>query len=193
VTPIPRLAGLTAAGTGLLGGAGMVIGVAALPHPWTTGFVSQAGAPGAGHAGFYRTGVLLLAVTLILLGVALGGLPQVVLTVAGLLATVSGRVSCTGDCPLPPYEHPTPQDLVHAGTSIAAIGLTALAMLIVAVRSRDRLARVSTAVCVPLLCALAVALLAVGRGFATAVLERISLTLILGWVVASALRCGIDA
>ncbi len=39
-----------------------------MPHPWTTGYVSEAGAPGAAHAGTYRIGLLLLAIALLLLG-----------------------------------------------------------------------------------------------------------------------------
>jgi Protein of unknown function (DUF998) len=185
-----RPASLVAAATGLVGGALMAVGVAALPHPWTTGYVSQAGAPGAANATYYRGGVLLLAITLVLLGLVLLGpaTSRLVLIAGGVLATVSSQVTCTANCPLPPYEHSTAQDLVHAATSIGAIGLSTLAMLLIAVIDKDRLARVSFAICAPIELALAVTLLAVGRSEITAVLERVALLAVLGWTVVCALR-----
>ena len=110
---------------------------------------------------------------------------------AGALTAVSSRISCTASCPLPPYEHTTAQDLVHAGTSIAAIGLTVLAMLAVAATAADRVqkrvARIGAVVCTPILVALAITLLAIGRSTVTAVLERLGLVGVLGWVTACAL------
>jgi hypothetical protein len=202
---VRRWAALAGALTGLAGGVLMTVGVSALPHPWISGYVSEAGAPDARLAAIYRTGVLLLALTLILIGTAAGwservrlgtvglggaGLVGVCLVVAGGVALVSSRVSCTAGCPLPPYAHTTAQDLLHAGSSMAAIGLTTLAMLITALasthRTRARIARVSFAISAPLLAALAIALLAIGRSTATAVLERAALLAVLGWVVAYA-------
>jgi len=185
-----RLASLVAAATGLAGGALMAVGVAALPHPWTTGYVSQAGAPGATNAAYYRAGVLLLAITLILLGLVLLGLAmtRLALIAGGVLATVSSQVTCTANCPLPPFEHTTAQDLVHAATSIGAIGLSTLAMLLIAVIDKDRLTRIGFAICAPIELALAVTLLAVGRSEITAVLERVAVLAVLGWIVVCALR-----
>lgn len=195
---IRRVAALTSALTGLTGGVLIAIAVAAMPHPWTTGYVSEAGAPGAAHAGTYRIGLLLLAIALLLLGnvvittPAMGmGITGILLVAAGALTAVSSRVSCTANCPLPPYEHSTVQDLVHAGTSIAAVGLTSLAMLAVAASATDRrqvhVARTAAAICLPVLVALAIALLAIGRSTLTAVLERLGLAGVLLWVVACAL------
>jgi arginine exporter protein ArgO len=186
-----RAATISAVVTALLGGALMAYGVSALPRPWTTGYISQAGAPGATHAGAYRAGVLLLALTLFLLGNALMSLAGVLLIGAGALAAVSSRISCTPGCPLPPYEHSTGRDLVHAGTSIAAIGVTVLAMLAIAAFSPDhrqrRVARIAAVICGPVLVALAITLLAIGRSTTTAVLERIGLTGVLFWVIGCAL------
>lgn len=191
MTEIRRVTAGIAAVTALLGAVFIAIGVSALPHPWTTGYVSQAGAPGAAHASAYRVGVLLFAITLFLLAGTLMGIVGVVLIVAGALAAVSSRISCTADCPLPPYEHTTTQDLLHAGTSIAAIGLTVLAMLVVAALSTDsrqrRVAGLAAAICVPILVTLAITLLSIGRSATTAILERIGLAGVLVWVIGCAL------
>jgi hypothetical protein len=188
---VRRTATTTAVLTAITGGALMAYGVSAMPHPWTTGYISQAGAPGAAHAGAYRAGVLLLAITLFLLGNALVSLAGVLLIGAGGLAAISSRVSCTPGCPLPPYEHSTTRDLVHAGTSIAAIGITVLAMLAIAALSPDRpqarAARIAAVVCVPVLVTLAITLLAIGRGTTTAVLERVGLVAVLAWIITCAL------
>ena len=48
------------------------------------------------------------------------------------------------------------------------------------------LARIAAVICVPVLVALAITLLAIGRSTTTAVLERIGLTGVLLWVIAGA-------
>jgi cytochrome bd-type quinol oxidase subunit 2 len=96
-------------------------------------------------------------------------------------------VSCTPGCPLPPYESPSPADLVHAAASASALTLAAIAMLLMA-RASDcherlcRVSRVCARVTVPLLAAAGLAMLIVGRGYVTGVLERMALVASLAWL-----------
>jgi hypothetical protein len=113
------------------------------------------------------------------------------LIVASGLALVSSRVSCTAGCPLPPYQRTTFQDLVHAVASVGAVGFVALAMLVIATvfppGALRSVARVATVVSMPLLVALAVAILAAGAGELTGALERTSLVVVLASVIGAAL------
>jgi hypothetical protein len=119
------------------------------------------------------------------------------LLLAGALGGVSSGVSCTAGCPLPPYEHTTTRDLVHASTSIGAVGFATLAMLIVAIAGVDgrlrRIAQVCFAICAPLLLALAVGLLALGRSPTTAILERVALAGVVAWGIATAVALRTDS
>lgn len=188
---------------GLLGGLFVGIGVSALPEPWIRGYVSEGGVAGAGHSTVYRIGIAALAVSIGLLGLAVNqqrARPRIArwpavawmgLIVAAGLGLVSSRVSCTAGCPLPPYQRTTFQDLVHAVASVGAVGFVALAMLVIAIvfpsGALRSAARVATVVSMPLLIALAVAILAVGAGTLTGVLERISLVAVLTSVIGTAL------
>ena len=190
---------------GLLGAVFIMIGVSALAHPWSNGYVSEAGATTSGHHSIYRVGIALVAISIGLLGAALIADPAppahrwwprwipaawTLLAIGAVLGSVSSRVSCTTGCPLPPYETTTAQDMVHAVTSIGAVGFGTLAMLAIAVTypagAVRRLARVGAAVCVPPLVFLAVAILAIGRGPVTGITERAALALVLAWMTATA-------
>ena len=184
----------------------IVIGVAALPDPWTGGYVSEAGASSASQHSLYRVGILLVSIALGLLAAAVAAavaspvahplVPRwfptawALLLAAAGLGAVSSRVSCTTGCPLPPYQTTTARDLVHAGTSVAAVGFVGLSMLVLVLTdppgSVRRLARWGAVVCWPPLVFLAVAILAVGHGALTAITERIALALVLLWALTTA-------
>jgi hypothetical protein len=178
----------------LLSGIGLVF--ATRDGPGIAGYVSESGVPGAPHALLYRITLLLLACAAAAAALALRPVAALAalalgLAVPGLL--VSGAVPCSTGCPLPPYEHATTADLVHAGASIAATGLCALAMLAAATWCSDRwvrlASRVAVAVTVPAGTAMLAGLLLSGRTVLTGVLERVLLAACLGWVAAvSALR-----
>ena len=173
--PIPRLARIAAglAAASVLIGAGLVVSALVAAHRlWFGGYVSEAGV--GPQAAAFRLGVIGLAVGLILLGVALAAtLPEVTVLLAGggLLASLSGSVSCSEGCPLPPYESPTPADLVHAVASILAVGVVVLAMIAIAVLAADpvlrQVSRVVAYAVVPLLAIMSAAMLAAGRGHLT--------------------------
>lgn len=190
-----RCAAGVAAITALAGGVAVVIALAALPHPWTGGYVSEAGVATDPRAALYRIGILGVAVSLVLLGIVLFHAVRVaaaLLAVAGVLASISASVPCTAGCPLPPYERTTPMDLVHAGASTAAVGFAALAMGVTAMtvdradRWLYRAAQIGFGLVAPMLAGLAVGLLAVGRGELTAVLERAALGTLLIWLTTTA-------
>jgi hypothetical protein len=172
---------VVAALAGVAGAVALIVSVAALGHPWTSGYVSEAGV--GPRSGAYRLGILALSVALLLLGGAVqrliaGGL----LVAAGAFGTVSAAVTCTPGCPLPPYQHSTAQDLVHATASCLSVGLTALAMAAIGTRA----SRWMFAITAALLAALGITLLAIGRSTTTAVLERLVLTVLVAWAVATA-------
>jgi Protein of unknown function (DUF998) len=122
-----------AAGVCVLGG-GVAVATAAAAGPGraVTSYLSEAGA--GPHATPYRLGVLALALGLLLLALAL---PPALRLAAGFLgaaavcAVLSGTVTCSAGCPLPPYEPTTPRDLVHGTASIAAVAACVFAMLAV--------------------------------------------------------------
>ncbi|MDG4829642.1 DUF998 domain-containing protein [Solwaraspora sp. WMMD1047] len=134
--PLRRAAGWGAAGCALAGTAAVAVAVVAGPGPGPTGYVSEAGIAGSDYATAYRSGVLGLAVALLLLAAALPGAPRMA---AGLLAAaaggtaVSATVNCSVGCPLPPFESATTADLVHGAASIAAVACCVFAMLALAV------------------------------------------------------------
>jgi hypothetical protein len=200
-SPAARLAATLAwvsAVCALLGAVLVGVGVSALPHPWTHGYVSEGGVAGAGHATLYRIGIAALALSMGLLGLALARgpapgrppfwlrwwpLPWLSLVLGAAMGLVSSRVTCTRGCPLPPYQRTTFQDLVHAAASVGAVSFTALAILGIALiypaGPLRRVARMATAICMPMLVALAVAIGVIGRGVTAGVLERISLAAVL--------------
>ncbi|WP_422752837.1 DUF998 domain-containing protein [Micromonospora sp. WMMD708] len=189
------VAGWIAAGCVLLGGVAVTVAVGAGPGgPWR-GYVSEAGVSDSAFASTYRLGVFALAAALLSLAAAL---PATLRLAAGLLlagaagTVVSGAVTCSAGCPLPPFETATPADLVHAGASIVAAGVTVLAMLVVgflrpATPELRRVARVAGVVALPVAGAVALGLLTVGRGDLVAGLERMLLVICAGWGLCTAL------
>ncbi|WP_433652328.1 DUF998 domain-containing protein [Micromonospora zamorensis] len=189
-----RVAGSAAAGCALAGAVAVTVAVVAGPGPGLTGYVSEAGIAGSGHATTYRIGILALAAALLLVGVAL---PPGVWAAPALLATgavftaVSGAVTCSAGCPLPPFERATAADLVHGGTSIAATASVVLAMVTLAVSGPAgpvlrRLAGLAAAVALPLCAAVGLAMLVLGRGAVVGVLERLVLAVAVLWGLATA-------
>ncbi|MFI6255362.1 DUF998 domain-containing protein [Micromonospora zamorensis] len=189
-----RVAGSAAAGCALAGAVAVTVAVVAGPGPGLTGYVSEAGIAGSGHATTYRIGILALAAALLLVGVAL---PPGVWAAPALLATgavftaVSGAVTCSAGCPLPPFERATAADLVHGGTSIAATASVVLAMVTLAVSGPAgpvlrRLAGLAAAVALPLCAAVGLAMLVLGRGAVVGVLERLVLAVAVLWGLSTA-------
>jgi len=176
--------------------AALGLGLATRGGPGIAGYVSESGVAGAPHALAYRLALVLLAVAA---GAAALGLRPVAgsaalalgLAVPCLLA--SETVQCSPGCPLPPYQRPTAGDLVHAGASIAAVGLCALAMLAAALWSTDRMVRVGARWAVvamtPVGTAMVVGLLLVGRSPFTGVVERVCLAGCLTWVTFTSVVC----
>lgn len=185
--------GKSAAACLIAGAAAVTVAVVAGPAPAWTGYVSEAGVGPGAHASAYRWGVLGVAVGLALLAAAMLATSRVA---AGLLAgaaagaALSGSVTCSAGCPLPPFEHGTPADLVHAAASIAAVAGCVFAMLAVAATADPRLrrgSRVAASVALPLSATVGVGMLAIGRGAVVGVVERALLVTIALWLVGLAL------
>ncbi|MCG5444945.1 DUF998 domain-containing protein [Micromonospora sp. NIE79] len=185
-----RVAGSAAAGCTLAGAVAVTLAVVGGPGPGLTGYVSEAGIAGSAHAATYRIGILALAGALLLIGAALP--PGVWAAAPALLATgavftaVSGAVTCSDGCPLPPFERATTADLVHGGASIAATAAVVFAMITLAVsgpagRTVRRLAGVAAALALPLCATVGLAMLVIGRGPVVGVLERLILALAVLW------------
>ncbi|PMR59656.1 DUF998 domain-containing protein [Verrucosispora sp. ts21] len=194
----------------LVGAVAATFAVVAGPGPGLTGYVSEAGVADSIYAWTYRLGVLTLGAALLLLAAALrdrsryDAVPRparrpdralriaVVLLVVGAVATaLSGAVTCSDGCPLPPFETPTVADLVHGAASIVAAGATVLAMIAIlfsraAAEPLRRTATICVASALPLAGALGLAMLLVGRGTLAGVLERLLLLVIVGWGVVTA-------
>ncbi|MET8261554.1 DUF998 domain-containing protein [Micromonospora sp. NPDC005205] len=190
-----RVAGSAAAGCTLAGAVAVTLAVVAGPGPGLTGYVSEAGIAGSAHAATYRIGILALAGALLLIGAALP--PGVWAAAPALLATgavftaVSGAVTCSGGCPLPPFERATTADLVHGGASIAATAAVVFAMIALAVsvpagRTVRRLAGVAAVLALPLCATVGLAMLVIGRGPVVGVLERLILALAVLWGLGTA-------
>jgi hypothetical protein len=122
------------------------------------------------------------------------------LVAAGLFGGGSAAVPCSAGCPLPPHETPTAMDLVHAGVSIAAVAAVSLAILALALLTDpaamarwaalgDRWtswlpvtpsglaglvgpSRLAALIVVPMVAADGLAILVLGRGHVTGLLER---------------------
>ncbi len=155
-----------------------------------TGYLSELGVSSEPYAARYRAGMLLLAAGVALLGTALWPLTRLGASLLGLAAVngvVSGSVACSDGCPLPPYERFTAADLVHGGTSAAAVGFCTLAIFAVGKATTGsilgRVCLLSFGVVAPLVVAVGVAMLTVGRGTVTSVLERLTLSASLAWII----------
>ncbi|MCZ7376268.1 DUF998 domain-containing protein [Micromonospora sp. WMMC250] len=196
-----RVAGSAAAGCAVAGAAAVTVAVVAGPGPGFTGYVSEAGIAGSAHALTYRIGILALAAALLLIGAAL---PPGVWAAPALLATgavftaVSGAVTCSAGCPLPPFERATVADLVHGGASIAATAAVVFAMVTLSVSGPAgpavrRLAGPAAALALPLCAAVGLAMLVLGRGTFVGVLERLILGLAVLWGVATATALALAA
>jgi hypothetical protein len=173
-------------------GIGLVLtAVLATRRLWFAGYVSEAGVATEPHVPAYQGGMFCLAVGLSLLGVAASTIAPVaawLLAAAGALATVSGAVPCSAGCPLPPYEPATMADLVHGGASAMAVAACTLAMGALALRSSGgvaKLSRIAFWVVAPLVAMAALAMLTVGRGHATGLLERVILVASTAWILAT--------
>lgn len=175
----------------------MLVALVAGPRGWWDGYVSEAGTGGQPFAITYRSGLVLLAVGVALLGVALREirLAQVSLLVAAVLAATSGLVACSDTCPLPPYEPATAADIVHATASV--VGMIMLSGAMAAVWFADprpvmkRLTAVAVVVIVPLGAALGATMLFVGRSDFGAVVERLVLIVAVSWLVGTGLVSGL--
>ncbi|MFV2100349.1 DUF998 domain-containing protein [Micromonospora sp. LOL_024] len=199
---VRRSAALVAALCVLAGTAAVTLAVVAGPGPGLTGYVSEAGVADSGYAWTYRFGVFALAGALLLLAVALrAGAPHyddralrvavALLLAAGLCTVLSGAVTCSAGCPLPPFERATVADLVHGTASIAASAAAVFAMLAfalspVARRPLRRTGFVAAAVSLPVAGAVGLAMLLVGRSPLVAVLERLLLAVAAAWALATA-------
>ncbi|WP_174533568.1 DUF998 domain-containing protein [Micromonospora chalcea] len=178
------------AAVGLAAGvAAVAVAVVAGPGPGPVAYVSEAGIADSGYAGAYRIGIFSVAASLLLLA---GALPPGLRAAAGLLgvgavATVlSGAVTCSEGCPLPPFEATTVADLVHGGASIAATAAVVLAMLVVlfspaADQGLRRIAAVGAALALPVAAVVALALLLVGRSTLLGLSERVLLVVVAAW------------
>ncbi|WP_250005422.1 DUF998 domain-containing protein [Actinoplanes sp. M2I2] len=180
--------------------AGAVVMLIALVAPagsWWDGYVSEAGTAGQPYAIPYRSGLVVLAAGVGLLGWALRDLRLVggCLLVSSLLAATSGLVACSDTCPLPPYEPSTAADIVHALASVAGMIVLAGAMAAVwFARPRPamtRLAAVGVVLIVPLGAALGLTMLFVGRSDFGAVVERLVLVVAVSWLVGTGLTAGV--
>ncbi|MFC7484626.1 DUF998 domain-containing protein [Luedemannella flava] len=176
-----------------MGGTLFVGAVLADQGVWYAGFVSEAGVPGQGFRAPYVVGLFGVGVALVCLAGALrvlAALPALAIAAGGLLASTAAAVPCSPGCPLPPYETPTGQDLVHAGAAVAGAGLCALAVLLLALRRRDdvtrRVSRVALGPVVVAGVATLYGLAFVGRSTFTGTAERVLLVLIIAWTVALA-------
>ncbi|HET6484406.1 MAG TPA: DUF998 domain-containing protein [Actinoplanes sp.] len=190
-------AGFGAALAVAAGAVTMLVALVAGPRGWWDGYVSEAGTAGQPYAIPYRSGLVLLAVGVALLGVALRRMRLVhasLLVAAGLAAT-SGLVACSDTCPLPPYEPATAADIVHASASVAGMIVLAAAMAAVwFARPRPALTRLAGAalvLIVPLGAALGLTMLFVGRSDFGATAERLILVVAVSWLVGTGLIAGV--
>ncbi|WP_254910059.1 DUF998 domain-containing protein [Micromonospora sp. NBS 11-29] len=194
-TPRRSAAAAAAAGCVVAGVIMVTVAVIAGPGPGPTGYVSEAGVTDSGYAGAYRIGIFTLATALLLLAAALppaARAASVLLGVATVATALSGSVTCSAGCPLPPFEAATVADLVHGGASIAATAAVVFAMLALVFRpavdvALRRVATVGAAVALPLAGAVGLAMLLVGRGTLVGVLERVLLTVTAAWALTTAL------
>jgi hypothetical protein len=192
---VVRAAAVFSTVAAVLGAAGLLTSLSSLDAGT---YVSEAGVPGTRYEGLYRASTLAIGASVGTLAFALRGVLRVAaaaLVLATPFAFASGAVTCSPGCPLPPYERPTVADLVHGGSTVVALALCGLAILLLAWRGPESplrtLARVGLAVAVPLLAASGVSLLFAGRGDLTGVLERLALVATLLWLIATALTAAL--
>lgn len=180
-----------AAAVSVTAGAGiMLFTLLTGPGPWWQGYVSEAGASGRPDALLYRSGLILLAFGVALLGRALAR-AGLLLAVAAVFAGTSSVVPCSSQCPLPPYEATTAADVIHTAASIVGLAVLAAAMAVTwATAARPasrRLAATALGLTVPLGAAEGLSMLIAGRGTTSALLERVLLTVAVSWLVGTAL------
>ncbi|MET7425350.1 DUF998 domain-containing protein [Dactylosporangium sp. NPDC005555] len=201
--PSPRrwCAGAATA-TAAIGATGLAFSVAG-SAPWR--YVSESGVAGAPHPTLYRVSMLLLAASLAFLAVparhtARHGFPALRCVPAGVaaaaialaapLAALSGSVTCSPGCPLPPYETPQPRDLIHAAGAIGALLLLASAILVYATQPDNttlrRAGRLGVLLAFPPLILSAIGILLLGRGLFTGLMERAALVGVSAWLVHTA-------
>ncbi|WP_240944028.1 DUF998 domain-containing protein [Micromonospora thermarum] len=118
------------------------------------------------------------------------------LAAGGLFTLLSGAVTCSAGCPLPPFERATVADLVHGGASIAATAAVVFAMLAVLLSPAAhpplrRIAGTGVALALPLAGAIGLAMLTVGRSGLVGVLERVLLAVAAAWGLATAAALGL--
>jgi hypothetical protein len=186
-----RTVGAAAGIAVLVGSVIMLVALVAAPGSWLQGYVSEAGTTGRPFAVAYRSGLVLLAAGVALLGLALRPASRPVaalLGVAAFLASVSGVVPCTDQCPLPPFEPTTVSDVVHTAASIVGMAGLAGVMVMIAFSSffRPAARRLSASfalLIVPLGGTLGLAMLLTGRGPVSAVVERLALAVAVGWLI----------
>ncbi|NYF57536.1 DUF998 domain-containing protein [Micromonospora purpureochromogenes] len=199
VGPARAAAASAAAGCLLAGTVAVTVAVVAGPGPGLTGYVSEAGVADSGYAPTYRIGVFALAAALLLLATALPAalrLAAALLGAGSVFTLLSAVVRCSTGCPLPPFQAATVADLVHGGSSIAAVAAVVFAMLALAwsPATTPALRRVSAlggALALPLSGAIALAMLVAGRGGLVGGLERVLLAVTFGWGLAAATALGL--
>jgi hypothetical protein len=169
----------------------LAVAVVATRRLWFGGYVSEAGIATEPNAALYQAGMVSVAVGLVLLALAVA--PTVpaagwLLVLAGGFSGVSGAMPCSEGCPLPPYEATTMADLVHAVASVLAVAGCTLAMGAVAIGAAAdarwrRLSGIAFWVVGGLVAAAALAMLGIGRGYATGLLERVILVATTVWLL----------
>jgi hypothetical protein len=199
-------------------GAAFVIGaIAPTPALWVANYLSEAGVPAHPYDAPYRVGMLTLGAGLLVLAGAVGAalgrparLAVALLGAAGAAVALSGTVTCSAGCPLPPYETPTPADWVHAVAAVAGVGGIGLAILVLGYGAGTsagpgaagpgaagpgaagpgaalrRVSRIAAGLVVPGGVATGLAILLVGRGLVTGLLERVTVAGALAWTLAAA-------
>ncbi|MFY1633256.1 DUF998 domain-containing protein [Solwaraspora sp. WMMB335] len=192
------LAAAAAAGS-VTGAAAVTVAVVVGAGSPLSGYVSESGVGDGGYPLVYRSGVVALAVSLLLLAGALRPVRAAawLLVTAGSAATVSAAVPCRAGCPLPPHDPVTASDLIHGGASIVAVACCVFAMVAiwwspVSPRALRRLAFVSAVTALPVSGAIGLAMLLIGGGLLVGVLERLLLLVITVWCLVSGVRiaCG---
>jgi hypothetical protein len=189
-----RAAAITAGICVTAGAVAVAVAVITGPGPGLTGYVSEAGIASSGYASTYRFGVFGLAAGLLLLAAALPAalrLAAVLLAVGAGATALSGAVTCSNGCPLPPLERTTTADLVHGGASIAAVATCVFAILALAAsraapRALRRVSAGAVAVALPLSAAVGLAMLTLGRGTVVGAVERVLLGVVALWLLAAA-------
>ncbi|MFD1323777.1 DUF998 domain-containing protein [Micromonospora sonneratiae] len=178
----------------MVGAGAVTVAVVAGPGPGLTGYVSEAGIATSAYASTFQLGMFSLAAALFLFATALPPTLRpaaALLALSGLSTVLSGAVTCTDGCPLPPFERATTADLVHGGAAIAAVAASVFAMLVIVVsprapRSLRRLSVLAAAFALPLSATVGIAILTLGRGRVVGVVERLLLANVMLWVLTAA-------